>query len=313
MRPGCQKWATEFLFGFLAHFGPRSRRADWRTVAETVLKGFRMLRTNALALLMMTLSLVAGCGPKDKGAAPEVKGKTGSATQALLPEEADKLKRAVTEGDELWNAAVEGVKEMQVGAKKKYDEAFEKYMVVVNAPQPLPDKAVMARVYGRVIDVAASRKNNKALAKEVAIKSLRQEILPVCNTPESSPVLQAARSALKAEDKELDDWLDNQENKGGGTKGGGTKGGKAAVTADDLKKLGYDEIVRRLGEPDEEYRSKKKSNMRLAIWETGDSLYTVVSLIEAIDGSGQTLVLTVHDKRSKSIVENMKRTIDNPK
>lgn len=266
---------------------------------------------------MLVLGLMAGCGKKDQTAppaAPDSKG--GSVAQSLTPEEAGKLKQAVADGDALWDAAVQGVKEAKIeaksAAKKKYDDAFEKYMVVVNAPQPLPDKAVMARVYGRVIDVAVDRNKNKTLAKEVAVKSLRAEILPVCSSPEASPILAAARKELKAEDKELDDWLE-KEGKQGGKQGGGTKGGKSAATAEDLQKLGYDEIMRRLGDPDEDYRSKKKANMGLAIWETGDNEYTVVSFVHAIDGSGRTVVLTVHDKRSKSIVENMKRALDNPK
>ncbi|QEL17868.1 hypothetical protein [Limnoglobus roseus] len=277
------------------------------------------MRTRSMSggLLLLAVGLMAGCGKKDQTsppAAPDSKG--GNVAQSLTPEEAGRLKQAVTDGDALWDAAVQGVKEAKIeaksAAKKKYDDAFEKYMVVVNAPQPLPDKAVMARVYGRVIDVAVDRKKNKTLAKEVAVKSLRAEILPVCSSPEASPILAAARKELKAEDKELDEWLE-KEGKQGGKQGGGTKGDKSAATAEDLQKLSYAQIVQRLGEPDEDYRSKKKDNMGLAIWETDDGLYTVVSFVHAIDGSGRTVVLTVHDKRSRSIVENMKRALDNPK
>jgi len=274
-----------------------------------------MFRAIVMPPFLLILCLVIGCGPKDKGvpAAPDAKSKEKPVQPTLTPDEEAKLKQAVAEGDALFDAGLKSVNDSKkppykVPDRKKFDEAYEKYMVVVNAPQPLSDKPVMARVYGRVIDVATGRKNNKALAKEVAVKALRQEILPVCNSPESAPILAAARKELKAEDKELDDWLEKEEKKRGGT-----KANKGSAAAEDLKKLGYAEIVRRLGEPDEDYRSKKKPNMGLAIWETGDNEYTVVSFIEAIDGISPTLVLTVHDKRSRSIVENMKRSLDNPK
>jgi len=195
-----------------------------------------MNRAAVSSCFLILMGLLAGCGSKDKGAAPpapDAKGKAagGVVAQALSPEDEAKLKQAVAEGDALYDAGVKSVSDSKkppykVPDRRKFDDAYENYMVVVNASQPLPDKAVMGRVYGRVIDVAASRKNNKALAKEVAMKSLRQEILPICNTPEAAPVLQAARRELKAEDKELDDWLEKEENKGGSTKGSSTKGGK---------------------------------------------------------------------------------------
>ena len=107
--------------------------------------------------------------------------------------------------------------------------------------------AVMARVYGRVIDVAASRKNNKALAKEVAVKSFRQEILPVCNTPEASPVLDAARSHLKAEDRELDDWLEKEEKKSGVTKSGRNR---EELVERIQKGMSRQAVIAILGQPD---------------------------------------------------------------
>jgi hypothetical protein len=159
--------------------------------------------------------------------------KDGGDTQRLSPEVEAKLKQAVADGDELYEAGLQSVNESKKPPYKtpdrnKFDEAYERYMVVVNAPNPLPDKAVMARVYGRVIDVAASRLNNKTLAREVAMKSLRQEILPVCKSPEASSILDVARRALKAEGKEIDEWLENQEKDGGAgdESGANMEGGK---------------------------------------------------------------------------------------
>ncbi|MBX9679110.1 MAG: outer membrane protein assembly factor BamE [Gemmataceae bacterium] len=190
-------------------------------------KLFGLIFARAL-VTALAVFFVPGCGSKDKGAvppAPEGKAAGGAVARPLSPDDEAKLKQAVAEGDALYDAGLKSVSDSKkppykVPDRKKFDDAFEKYMIVVNAPQPLPDKGVMGRVYGRVIDVAASRKNNKALAKEVAMKSLRQEILPVCNSPESAPVLAAARKELKAEDKELDDWLEKEDKKGGSTKGG---------------------------------------------------------------------------------------------
>ncbi len=82
------------------------------------------------------------------------------------------------------------------------------------------------------------------------------------------------------------------------------------LTADDLKNLSFAEIEQRLGQPAEVYRSKKRQNLGLAIWATGNDKYTVVSFLESIDGSLQTVILTSEVNRTRSIVENMKRTLD---
>ncbi len=155
-------------------------------------------------LLPLALMPLAGCGSKAKvGDSP----KTAAGSPAGSEDRA-KLMKAVEEGDALWDAGEQGVKEAKknknvspIQARKKFDEAFEKYMVLVNSQQGLSDRNVLSRVYGRVIDVALERKNNPALAKEVAIKSLRQDVLPTTNSDKASAVLDAAKRAVKAEDK----------------------------------------------------------------------------------------------------------------
>lgn len=82
------------------------------------------------------------------------------------------------------------------------------------------------------------------------------------------------------------------------------------VTANDLNSRNFAQIERLLGQPTEVYRSKKKQNLGLAIWATGDDKYAVVSFAESIDGSSPTLVLTREVNRTRSIVDNMKRAID---
>ncbi len=133
---------------------------------------------------------------------------------ALSPDEEAKLNKAVAEGDALWEIGVQGVNKARQHdtspdeARTNFDAALVKYLVVVNSPQPLPDREVMARVYGRVIDTALGRTRNKSLAKEVAMKALRLDILPVVQSQDASPILEEARQALKAEEKETDEWLE---------------------------------------------------------------------------------------------------------
>ena len=91
-------------------------------------------------------------------------------------------------------------------------EMFGKYVEAINvAPTPTAEnRPTLARVFGRVIDLAATDMSNPPLAQEVAMKCLRQDIVPVVTLPKSGPILQAARKAIKQEEKELDDWLDKQ-------------------------------------------------------------------------------------------------------
>ncbi len=85
-----------------------------------------------------------------------------------------------------------------------------------------------------------------------------------------------------------------------------------SLSEDELNKLKYDEIVLRMGPPDEEYISRWKSNQRLAIWETGNNEYTVIWLLKAIDGSGETFVMLIKTKRHSGVVKQMKKAIDTP-
>ena len=129
-----------------------------------------------------------------------------SSSSELSSAELANLQKAVDEGDALYEAG-------KSGDKTKYDDAFEKYMIVVNSEEFHPDKSIVARVYGRSIDIAASRQKNQSLAKEVAIKCLRRDIIPVCRTPEASQVIEAAQRAIKLEEKETDEWLEREEEK----------------------------------------------------------------------------------------------------
>jgi|GEM_PF-5958174 len=173
-----------------------------------------MRRCVSGCLVLLIVLALAGCGSK-----PEKVGVNGSpkpmppSATGGSPEERAKLDRAVAEGDALWDDAVRGVKEAKknkdftaqakasLEAKKKYDEAFEKYLAVVNSSEKLPDRSTVARVYGRVIDVALDRKNNPTLAREVAVKALRQDVLPVTSSEKASAALDAAKRAIKAEDR----------------------------------------------------------------------------------------------------------------
>lgn len=109
------------------------------------------------------------------------------------------------------------------------------------------------------------------------------------------------------------DWSGDESN---GPQSDDTSRSKKSVdkslSEDELKKHKYDEIVLRMGPPDEEYISRWKSNLRLAIWETGNNEYTVIGLLKAIDGSGETVVMLINTKRHSGIVKQMKEAIDKP-
>lgn len=108
-------------------------------------------------------------------------------------------------------------------------------------------------------------------------------------------------------------WSDDESNGSLSESTSRSKGsGDKSLSEDELKKLGYNEIIFRMGPPDEEYTSRWKSNQRLAIWETGNNEYTVIWLLKAIDGSGETVVMLVKTKRHSGVVEQMKKAIDTP-
>ena len=157
--------------------------------------------------------------PKIASGAP----KSSDSPSTVSSEEQAKLQKAVAEGDALWDEGVQGVKEANkqgksaTEARAKFDDAFEKYMVVVNSPQLLSDRPVLSRVYGRVIDVALERKKNPSLAKEVAIKALRAQVLPSTSSDKASATLAAAKQELRAEDKDIDEWLAREQKHSGTT------------------------------------------------------------------------------------------------
>ena len=251
-------------------------------------------------LVLPLLVFSTGCGSKAQREAEDLMQKADEKSAA----ERDRQNKVVAEGDALWAAG-----------EKKYDAAFEKYMVVVNASVPLMGKDalpkdVLARVYGRVIDVALDRRDNTALAQEVAVKALRKDIIPLTASKKAGPVLDAARKVVKAQDKETAEWV---------AKNGGEwkpptfeqPPGGEKPNAGDLEGKTYAQIVKQLGQPHEDFRTTKKRNVGLATWKTGQDEYTVVGFVHAIDGSGRTVVTTTQVGRTKAVVENMKSALNN--
>lgn len=98
------------------------------------------------------------------------------------------------------------------------------------------------------------------------------------------------------------------------TRGGGTRGkvkAQEGPTQSELDQLNFDEIVARLGRPSETYRARRKANMKLAIWPTGDDKYITVTYLEAIDGRSPTLIMTRSVDRPRYVVDNQKKILDN--
>lgn len=97
-------------------------------------------------LFLLAVVLLAGCGSKAKVGDPP---RTAAGSPAGSEDRA-KLMKAVAEGDALWDAGEQGVKEAKknknvsaIQARKNFDQAFEKYMVVVNSQQGLSDRNVL--------------------------------------------------------------------------------------------------------------------------------------------------------------------------
>lgn len=248
------------------------------------------MRAVAAALIVCFL---AGCG---SGADAEATSEEASISSLeLSPDELARLNEAVKEGDRLWDEAMGGVEAARdiqdattsarssFAARRKFDDAYERYMVVVNASSPLPDRGVMARVYGRVIDVAVARKRNPALATEVAKKALQRDIFPITTSEDASSALEAARRAIKAEEQEIDDWLESQQ-RTSRSQEGRLSSGSVATTLMDMEDR-YQVLVEKirpgmsptqvagvLGQPDEKKANglgefnPQKRGQRLEIW-----------------------------------------------
>lgn len=103
--------------------------------------------------------------------------------------------------------------------------------------------------------------------------------------------------------------LDDDDDDDTGGKKGKNKNTRKKLTQSELDGMNLTQIRQRLGSPDETYSGKKKRNVKLAVWQTGDT-YVTVAYIEAIDGSGQVIILTRNVERPRSVVEKLIKTTE---
>jgi len=64
-------------------------------------------------------------------------------------------------------------------------------------------------------------------------------------------------------------------------------------------------------EGDDPFGAKKRTNLKLAVWPTGNDKYITVTYLEAIDGTSPTLIMTRNVDRPRYVVDNLKKTLDN--
>ncbi len=97
------------------------------------------------------------------------------------------------------------------------------------------------------------------------------------------------------------------------SRGGDADGrtGSGEVTQNELDGMDFEQIMDRLGPPDESYHGTKKRNVKLAVWNSAGGSYITVTYIEPIDGVSPTLVLTKNVGRPREVVENLKRITAN--
>lgn len=195
-----------------------------------------------------------------------------------------KLVTDVKQGDEFWTA----------GDKAK---AFPHYCAVLVDSEASFVKDDLPRLWSRCIDYYAANGNDES-GRQIIAHALSEKIALAPETPGGKKTLESyiagRNAAARQQAKEQHD---------------AEVARVAQFTAAELEQLSFDEILRRLGSPSEEVRSVKKPNVGLAIWKAGDDEFTVVTFAKSIDGISPTLVMTVHDRRSKAIVEEMKRKL----
>ena len=177
------------------------------------------------------------------------------AEESRLTQLAKDGKQIVDEAANEWSKVSAGSKSEKDPVRKKFKTGFEKLMIVVNADYPLKDRTLMSEVYGTVIDFSLDRAENRALAVDVAVKSLRHNILPVTYSDKASSVLDTAKAKLKEEQQKDDNWLENYNKNDRGKKDGIKAGGGQTEDRDELVEriqigISRNSVINILGQPD---------------------------------------------------------------
>jgi hypothetical protein len=180
----------------------------------------------------------------------------------------------------------------------------------------------MARAAGRSIDFLADSDIDET-AKQLIKKAEQSDLVIAYTSAKANRLVKEVKADQAKEDRKREDRQQrNLELEGGSELSANRNQAKGVSRTSNSKSSGNrshdgvvnDErsaaLIERLGTPDEKYYAKKKKNLVLAVWHTGNDQYTIVTYMEAVDGSNNILLMTRHDNKPRSIVEQMKRKID---
>ncbi|MBX9582946.1 MAG: cell envelope integrity protein TolA [Gemmataceae bacterium] len=184
-------------------------------------------------------------------------------------------KKSLDEADRLWAA----------GQKA---EAVAKYKEVIDGGVSSVDQSRRPTVFQRVVEYEAEQGNTSA-AKQYIQKAETYNVALASDAPAAKKLLAEAKAEKDAEKQ---------------------KEARKTAKGDELKGMSLGQITNLLGSPDETYQSRKPpNNMYLYVWKVEEGKYITVSFMRRID-NGEASIITADSDRPRSVVENMKKVLD---
>lgn len=84
----------------------------------------------------------------------------------------------------------------------------------------------------------------------------------------------------------------------------------AAITAEEMQEMSFQQILERFGEPEEVYRKPDKQNLGVYIWKTGEDDYAAITFVQPVEGSGQMHIASRFVHLTGALVAKLKKALD---